>query len=107
MFLFITGARVFVGREVVRRAREAGHSVRVLARNPKSKAVHELNSHERTEVWPGDVTNADSLRGALDGIEAVVHLVGIISEAGRRTFENIHVRGTENVLNAARTAGVK
>jgi NADH dehydrogenase len=34
-------------------------------------------------------------------------LVGIISEAGKKTFENIHVRGTENVVNAARTAGVK
>jgi hypothetical protein len=31
----------------------------------------------------------------------VIHLVGIISEAGTQTFENVHIRGTHNVVEAA------
>jgi NADH dehydrogenase len=37
----------------------------------------------------------------------VIHLVGIISEVGERTFENVHVKGTENILAAARHAGIE
>ena len=40
-------------------------------------------------------------------MDAVIHLVGIISEAGDQTFENVHTRGTQNLVHAARRAGVK
>jgi uncharacterized protein YbjT (DUF2867 family) len=35
-----------------------------------------------------------------------VHLVGIISEIGRQTYERVHVQGTRQVLAAARSEGV-
>ena len=40
-------------------------------------------------------------------MEAVIHLVGIISEVGESTFENVHQRGTRNILAAAQQAGVR
>ena len=40
-------------------------------------------------------------------MEAVIHLVGIISEVGDSTFENVHVRGTGNIVTAARQAGAR
>jgi NADH dehydrogenase len=43
----------------------------------------------------------------LAGADAVVHLVGIIREAGEQTFENIHVEGTRQVLSRAESAGVR
>jgi NADH dehydrogenase len=39
-------------------------------------------------------------------MEAVIHLVGIISEAGRSTFENLHTQGTRNLVSASRAAGL-
>jgi NADH dehydrogenase len=39
-------------------------------------------------------------------MDAVIHLVGIISEVGASTFENVHTRGTGNIAAAARQAGV-
>ena len=48
---------------------------------------------------------AASLDGAVNGVEAVIHLVGIISEVGESTFENVHVRGTGNIVTATRQAG--
>lgn len=49
-----------------------------------------------------------SLPEAMAGVDAVVHLVGIIDEVRRSgvTFERIHVEGTRNVVQAAKAAGV-
>jgi len=105
--IFITGATGFVGREVSSLLRSAGHGIRILARNPDTPRARDLVSKFNAEVHPGDVTNADSLRGALRETDAVIHLVGIISEIGNSTFENIHTRGTENMVRAAREQGVK
>lgn len=107
MKTFVTGATGFVGSEVVRHLYEAGHAVRILARNPNSGPVQALASEFKAEVHPGDVLNTASLVNGLEGAEAVVHLVGIISEAGESTFERVHVAGAQNVLTAAQRAGVK
>jgi len=58
-------------------------------------------------VHPGNVLDGASLPPALKGVEAVIHLVGIISEIGENTFENAHTRGTENMVAAAQRADVR
>jgi len=107
MKAFVTGATGFVGREIVRQLREAGHSVRILARRPYSPQVRQVIECWGAEVHPGDVLEAASLRGAPAGMEAVVHLVGIIAEVGRSTFEHVHTDGTRNLIAAAQQAGVQ
>jgi uncharacterized protein YbjT (DUF2867 family) len=107
MRVLVTGATGFVGREVVRQVHEAGHSIRMLARRRNSPPVQEAIACYGVEVHPGDVREAASLDGAVNGMEAVIHLVGIISEVGESTFENVHVRGTGNIVTAARQAGVR
>src|SRR5579859_5313023 len=107
MKVFVTGASGFVGEEIVRQLHAAGHSIRILARQPRSPRAQEAASEYRAEIHPGNVLDADSLRGGLKDCEAVIHLVGIISEIGRNTFENVHTQGTKNMVAAAREAGVK
>lgn len=107
MKVLVTGGTGFVGSEVVRRLRDAGHAARLLVRDPVSPRVRELVPHFTTELLTGDVLDAPSLGQALAGCDAVIHLVGIIGEVGRSTFENIHTRGTENVVGAAKLAGVR
>jgi NADH dehydrogenase len=107
MRVFITGATGFVGREVVRKARQMGHSVGVLARHPLAGRVRELASQAGTTVSAGDVREPGTLATAFQGADAVIHLVGIISEIGRSTFENIHTEGTRNLVNAAQRCGIK
>src|SRR5437016_11869898 len=51
--------------------------------------------------------SARSRASALTGVQAVIHLVGIISEVSRSTFENVHTQGARNVVAAAQAAGVK
>jgi NADH dehydrogenase len=55
----------------------------------------------------GSVLEPATLPEACRGCDAIVHLVGIISEIGGQTFERIHVEGTRNLLQAAAAAGVK
>jgi len=105
--VFVTGATGFVGREILQQLRAAGHAIRILTRAPDSPQVTELVKCPRVEVRAGDVLDGASLEGELAGVDAVIHLVGIISEIGRNTFENVHTRGTENAVNAAKGAGVK
>jgi uncharacterized protein YbjT (DUF2867 family) len=107
MRVFVTGATGFVGQEVVRQLHGTGHTIRILVRNPRSESARALASRYGAEVRAGDIMNMDSLAGALEGAEAVVHLVGIISEVGRSTFERVHTEGTRNVVTAARQAGVR
>jgi len=82
MKLFITGGTGFVGREIFREARAAGHALRMLVRDPETFARHSLNSGCPFESHYGDLLDPASLEGALEGIDAVIHLVGIITEVG-------------------------
>lgn len=107
MNVFVTGASGFVGEEILRQLHETGHSIRILARRPQSDLVQKDASRYRAEIYPGNVIDGASLLDGLKNSDAVIHLVGIISEAGRNTFENVHTRGTQNIVVAAEQAGVK
>jgi len=59
------------------------------------------------EVVSGDVTKADTLPRALEDIDVVIHLVGIIVEQGESTFQEVHYHGTVNLVESVRRAGIK
>src|SRR5690242_1862975 len=98
MQVFLTGATGFVGGHLLKRLLADGHSVRALVRNP-SKAQIAIGN--RVELVPGDVV-AGSLDDGMKGCDAVIHLVGIIVETGKATFERVHHLGTRNVVEAAK-----
>jgi uncharacterized protein YbjT (DUF2867 family) len=107
MKVFVTGGSGFVGEAVLQQLHAAGHSIRMLARAPVSSHAKNIAARFKTEIYPGDVVAGATLAGGLKDIEAVIHLVGIISEVGDRTFEKVHVRGTQNMVNAAQSAGIR
>jgi NADH dehydrogenase len=84
-----------------------GHRVKVLARDPEAAQARGWAGQTAVQLVAGDVLDAGGLRAALAGMEAVVHLVGIISECGEITFERLHVQATRNVLTAMGQAGVR
>lgn len=106
MRIFLTGGTGFVGSEVLRQLTEAGHTVRALVR-PGSEG--KLAIREGVEVHRGDVSDPGSLRGALQGCGAVVHLVGIIREHPARgvTFRRLHAEATAHMVGAAEGQGVR
>jgi nucleoside-diphosphate-sugar epimerase len=100
MKVLVTGATGFLGRRLVAELAPR-HSLRVLVRPGKGVS-------DAVEVVAGDVTDAASVRRAVEGCEAVVHaaaLVKILAPAAE--FDRVNVGGFENVLGAAAAAGVE
>jgi NADH dehydrogenase len=58
------------------------------------------------ELIRGDALRPDTLPAAMAGAQAVIHLIGIITETSHITYEQAHTEATRNVLAAARQAGV-
>ena len=103
MKVLITGGTGFVGPHVVRAVRETGHSVRLLERAVGSAERAGLVVDDTVQ---GDMADEAALRRAIEGCDAVVHLVAII--VGRpRDFEQIMSQGTRDLVAAAREAGVR
>ncbi len=104
MLVAMTGATGYVGAEIVRKLLRREHEVRALVRRPeRAGALEDLG----VQLVAGDLHDGEALRRLVDGAGAVVHLVGIIAESGRQTFEAVHVQGTQALLAAAREAGTQ
>jgi NADH dehydrogenase len=104
MNVFLTGGTGFVGRNMVKRLLGEGHIVRALVRDPQNA---EGSPRTGVELVAGDVVSGAGLGEGLRGCDAAVHLVGIIVEKGKNTFEAVHHVGTRNVVQAAKQAGVR
>ncbi len=103
--LLVTGGTGFVGSHVVRRLCAEGLTVRVLAR-PASPIS--LIASLPAEVVRGDLLDADFLRQAVAGCEAVFHVAAdyrLWARDPQEIYRN-NVNGTEQVLAAARAAKV-
>ena len=107
MKVFVTGATGFVGRAILGKLQTAGHSARILVRDPESPRLPSSRSDAWLETRRGNILDASTLQDALAGVDAVIHLVGVISELGGNTFDNVHRRGTDNIVRAAQEAGVR
>ena len=106
MTIAITGGTGFVGRHLVAELLDRGCSVRVLARDI-NKAGRVLPESDLIDVVEGDPFRRDAVRGLLAGVDACVHLVGIIREApGGQTFRRVHVQATREIVRACEDAGV-
>ncbi len=101
--ILVTGGTGFVGSHVVHALRAEERPVRVLARRP--------DKHGRVRDWgcelvQGDVTDADSLRRAVAGCEAVIHLVALPPFSSATAIERTMTQGTRDLVAAAEDAGV-
>ncbi len=103
--ILVTGATGFVGAEVVRRASRRGWRVRGLARHPEREEA--LGRLPHVELFRGDVLDPPELGEAMEGVDQVIHLVGIIAPTREQSFHDVHVRGTEHVLQACADHGIR
>lgn len=109
MRVFLTGATGFVGKGILERLVAEGHEAVCLVRpGSEEKWRRQHGAASRIEAATGDLFDPDSLYQAMEGCEAVIHLVGIIREQKKKgiTFPRIHVEGTKNVLEVAKSRGV-
>jgi nucleoside-diphosphate-sugar epimerase len=103
MRILVTGATGFIGGALARRLARDGHDVRALAR--ESATVHPLEA-AGIDVVRGDVRDTGSLGLAMRGCSHVIHLA-TVKRGPSQLVHDVNVRGTGNVLDAARDTGVQ
>ena len=102
----VTGATGFIGSHVVRKLLERGEPVRVLVR--PSSVLKNLDGL-RVEMVRGDLTDPESLRGALAGCRRLYHAAADYRPWAEdpSLLYRVNVGGTQNILRAAAEAGVE
>lgn len=99
MKVLVTGGRGMLGSATARAIAEAGHSVTVLQRGEADLPFPQIRA---------DICDASALADACRGQDAVMHLAARVSITGPWTeFYQTNVRGTMELLRAAREAGVR
>lgn len=104
----VFGGSGFVGRHLINKLADDGWRVRVAVRDPESaKFLKPLGELGQIVAVAADVSKPETVKAAVEGADAVVNLVGILSEKGKATFQAIHADGAATVARAAKEAGVK
>jgi nucleoside-diphosphate-sugar epimerase len=97
MKYFVTGATGFIGSIVVQQLLQAEHHIHAIVRNlSKARGLEEKG----VQLFEGDVTDKESMRAAMQGMDGVFHIAGWykIGARDKRGGQRINVQGTRNVL---------
>jgi NADH dehydrogenase len=110
--ILVTGASGFVGSHVLPALLDAGHAVVALSRSDASDAriLGRLDPMRRRAVTirRGDVLRRETLPAALDGVDAVIHLVALPRDRdGGASLRLVNTEGTREMVVAALEAGVR
>jgi NADH dehydrogenase len=99
----VTGSTGFVGRHLVNRLLRDNYSIRALTHRNSGENIFE----SPVRMFPSSVSSISEMATAFQNCQIVFHLVGIIAETKRNTFEKTVTEGTLNVVAACRAAEVK
>jgi dihydroflavonol-4-reductase len=104
--VLVTGAAGHLGTALVRELMGRGEKVRVFVL--PDEELSSLNGIP-LEVAKGNILDKEALRAAMEGIDTVYHLAGIISIMPGRNpgMRQVNVVGTSNVARVSREAGVR
>lgn len=107
MNILITGGGGFIGSHLTESQLLRGHKVRVLDMHPER--LSHLSDHPNLEIIAGDITKAEPLRQAIDGIDVIYHLASAHLEISvpDAYYREVNVLATKKLLEAARANGVK
>jgi NADH dehydrogenase len=101
----VFGGTGFIGRHLVALLLQSGVTVRLAVRHP-DRIKMAAEPAKAPEIVQADVLDDIGVGNALAGADAVVNLVGILTETTRQSYRAIHVEGARRVALAAQRHGV-
>ena len=116
MKILITGADGFIGSHVVELMLEKGYDIRAFVQYNSFNTWGWLDTFSKDkldaiEVFPGDVRDPNAVRKSMEGMDAVIHLAALIaipfSYYAPDTYVDTNIKGTLNILQAAKEAKLK
>lgn len=94
----LLGGTGFVGHNLAAALSNAGYNLRILARRPERH--RDLRVLQNCRVVPLQACSTESLSEEFEQTDAVINLVGILNESGSGSFEELHVKLAEKVIEA-------
>jgi nucleoside-diphosphate-sugar epimerase len=112
MKILVTGGAGYIGNYVVEKALERGHEVRVLDKFLfGDAALSELVNDGRLEIHQGDIRHIEDLAYAVEGMEAVVHLAGIVGDpacdVNEQATQSVNVEATKALVEVCKLHDIK
>jgi len=101
----VLGGTGFVGTELITRLVRNGHWVRVPTRSA-GRGQH-LKVLSTVELVTANVHDPRTLGQLLNGMDAVINLIGILNQSRRATFQSVHADLAAKVIAAARNAKIR
>ncbi len=101
--VFIAGASGYLGRYLVQEYVQRGWHVRALVRDRQSTAKSNLGAHDYVTA---EATEADTLKGVMDGADLVISSLGITRQKDGLTYRAVDYQANLNLLREAERAGV-
>ena len=84
--ILLTGATGNIGSALLERLTASGERVRCLVRDPRRLGPERV----RVQITLGDLSDPESFRNALRGVDTVVHLAAAIRDQPRASIEELN-----------------
>jgi nucleoside-diphosphate-sugar epimerase len=97
--ILVTGASGFIGGHIVRLLCARQIAVRCLVR--QTSRLDFIGPSTPEFVW-GDVTEPESLKAALDGVDGVIHCAGLTKARSRTEYFRVNAEGSQSLYSACR-----
>ena len=103
----VFGGSGFLGRNVVRELAKRGWRVRVAVRRPHhAQFLRPMGAVGQIQLFQANVRHPASVAEAMKGADAVINLVGLLSQTGSQKFETVQAGGAATIAELAAQRGL-